>query len=406
MMARQIHKLTALKVEKLKKTGLYADGGNLYLQITSSGVKSWLFRFMISGKPQAMGLGPNHTISLKEAREMALAQRKKLESGINPLSLKKEIIAAEARTNARKISFNACAEAYIDAHRASWNNKKQISQWSNTLKSYTGPIFGNLPVSDIDTDLIMKCLLPIWEEKHETASRLRGRIESVLSWATTAGYRTGDNPARWKGHLKNLLATIKKNDEEKHHPSLPWPQITNFYTELKKQSGNGARALEFLILTGCRSGNARFARWSEIDFENRIWALDWRVMKKRRPIDIPLSDASLNLLDSMPKSCEFIFPNTKGTPLSDATLGKVIDRMNSKEEIWIDPKENKQITPHGFRSTFKMWAAEFTNHPREVVEHALAHRIPDAVERAYQRGTQFPKRVALMADWAAYCCGK
>jgi integrase len=303
------------------------------------------------------------------------------------------------------MTFDQCAEAYILAHKASWKNAKHADQWTNTLKTYASPVFGSLPVAEIDTGLVVKCLAPIWESKTETASRLRGRIESVLGWATTSGYRTGENPARWKGHLENLLATISKSNRTKNHPSLPWQRIGAFMSALRAREGVSARAFEFAILTACRSGEVRGARWAEFDIAGKVWTIPAERMKARREHQVPLSDAALALLASMPKDSDddVVFAGTKGQPLSDMSLTAVIRRMNGNDKpVWTDANGDG-VTVHGFRSSFRMWAAETTNYPREVAEHALAHQLPDAVERAYQRGSQFAKRAALMAEWAAYC---
>lgn len=402
-MARQIGKLTALQVTKLSKPGLYGDGGGLTLQITKTGAKSWLFRFMRDGKPYGMGLGATHTISLMEARQKALEARKLLADGINPLTAKKQSRIAAALENAKMMTFDQCAEAYIAAHRASWKNAKHVDQWTNTLATYASPVFGQLPVATIDTGLVVKCLAPIWENKTETASRLRGRIESVLGWATTSGYRTGENPARWKGHLDNLLATISKSSRTKHHPSLPWQDIGRFMIALRAREGSAAKAVEFAVLTACRSGEVRGAQWSEIDLVERIWTIPAARMKARREHQVPLSDAALKLLESLPKDNDLVFAGRKRQVLSDMSLTAVIRRMNDEvKPIWV-AATGEGITVHGFRSTFRMWVAETTPYPREVAEHALAHQLPDLVERAYQRGTQFAKRVALMAEWGAYC---
>jgi integrase len=404
-MARQQQRLSALQVTKLTKPGLYGDGGGLTLQITTTGAKSWLLRYMVAGKPFGMGLGPTHTVSLAEARQKALDARKLLIDGINPLAAKKQAQIAAILANAKMMSFDQCAESYILAHKAGWKNAKHGDQWTNTLKTYASPVFGHLPVADVDTGLVVKCLAPIWESKTETASRLRGRIESVLGWATTSGYRTGENPARWKGHLENLLATISKTSRTKNHPSLPWPRIGAFMAALRARGGASARAVEFAILTACRSGEVRGARWAEFDTAGKLWTIPAERMKAKREHQVPLSDAALALLGSMPKDSDedVVFAGTKGQPLSDMSLTAVIRRMNGDTKpVWADASSNS-ITVHGFRSTFRMWAAETTNYPREVAEHALAHQLPDAVERAYQRGSQFAKRAALMAEWAAYC---
>jgi len=404
-MARQQQRLSALQVTKLTKPGLYGDGGGLTLQITATGAKSWLLRYMVAGKPFGMGLGPTHTVSLAEARQKALDARKLLIDGINPLAAKKQNKIAAALADAKMMTFDQCAEAYILAHKAGWKNAKHGDQWTNTLNTYASPVFGHLPVAEIDTGLVVKCLAPIWESKTETASRVRGRIESVLGWATTSGYRTGENPARWKGHLENLLATISKSSRTKNHPSLPWQRIGAFMSALRVREGVSARAVEFAILTACRSGEVRGAQWAEFDTVGKLWTIPAERMKAKREHQVPLSDAALALLESLPKDddAEVVFAGTKGQPLSDMSLTAVIRRMNGDEKpVWADTNGDS-ITVHGFRSTFRMWAAESTNYPREVAEHALAHQLPDAVERAYQRGSQFAKRAALMAEWAVYC---
>ena len=416
-MARQLNRLTALQVSKLNKPGLHGDGGGLTLQITRTGVKSWLFRFMREGKAYGMGLGATHTISLAEARQKALEARKLLADGLNPMAVKKQKLLALALERAKMMTFDQCAASYIEAHKASWKNAKHIDQWTNTLATYASPVFGQQPVADIDTALIVKCLSPIWQTKTETASRLRGRIESVLGWAATSGYRAGENPARWKGHLENLLATIGKSSRTKNHPSLPWQRIGEFMLALKARPGVASKAVEFAVLTACRSGEVRGAQWSEFDFTERVWTIPAERMKARREHQVPISDAALAVLMSIrntdmvsmgqlsiPADSRFVFAGTKMQALSDMSLTAVIRRMNGDGDkpIWVDANGDG-ITVHGFRSSFRMWAAEMTAYPREVAEHALAHQLPDAVERAYQRGTQFSKRQALMADWGVVC---
>jgi integrase len=402
-MARQQQRLSALQVSKLTKPGLYGDGGGLTLQITATGAKSWLLRYMIAGKPFGMGLGPTHTVSLAEARQKARDARLLLLEGINPLAAKKQNQIAAALADANMMSFDECAKVYILAHKAAWKNAKHCDQWTNTLNTYASPVFGNLPVAEINTGLVVKCLAPIWETKAETASRLRGRIESVLGWATTSGYRTGENPARWKGHLENLLANTSRISRIKNHPSLPWQQVGAFMLAIRAREGLAARALEFAILTACRSGEARGARWSEFDLRDKTWTIPAERMKAKREHQIPLSDAALALLNSLPKDTDVVFVGTKGQALTDMSLTSVIRRMNGNgKPIWAD-SNGDAVTVHGFRSSFRMWAAEATNYPREVAEHALAHQLPDAVERAYQRGSQFAKRTALMTEWAVYC---
>ncbi len=411
-MARQMEKLSPLKVKKETKPGLYGDGGGLTLQITKAGTKSWLFRYMIDGKPYGMGLGPIHTISLIEARQKALEARKQLLEGINPLEAKKLRKLAASLAKAKVMTFDQCAEAYIEAHRASWKNAKHADQWENTVANYASPIIGALPVAEIDTALVMKVLTQkdkdgaqFWESRTETASRLRGRIESILGWATTSGFREGDNPARWRGHLENLLANISKASRTKNHPSLAWQRIGAFMRDLRQREGISPRAVEFTILTACRSGEVRGAKWSEINLDVKLWTIPADRMKAKREHEVPLSDAAVALLRNLPRieGNDVVFAGTKGQVLSDMTLTAVIRRMNGdRDPVWVDAGGNA-ITVHGFRSTFRMWAAEATNYPREVAEHALAHQLPDAVERAYQRGSQFTKRARMMQEWGGYC---
>lgn len=416
-MARPLHKLSALQVNKLNKPGLYGDGAGLTLQITTSGSKSWLFRYMREGKAHGMGLGPTHTISLAEARLKALEARKQLIDGLNPLEVKKEARQARALERAKRMTFDQCAKAYIEAHKAGWKNEKHIQQWTNTIEAYASPFYGHLPVAEVDTALVVKSLSLIWQNRPETASRLRGRIESVLGWATTSGYRVGENPARWKGHLENLLANVSKTARIQNHPSLPWQKIGAFMSALHSREGSAARAVEFAVLTACRSGEVRGAQWAEFDLTEKVWTIPADRMKAGREHQVPLSEAALTVLASMQANAAagrdrgihaepspYVFPGSKGQILSDMSLTAVLRRMNSDEEkpLWVDPT-GKGITVHGFRSTFRMWTAETTNYPREVAEHALAHQLPDAVERAYQRGTQFAKRTALMAEWGVHC---
>lgn len=410
-MARTMNRLTAKEVEKKTTPGYHGDGGGLTLQITKAGVKSWLYRYMINGKPRWMGLGPVHSISLAEARQKAADARKLVVEGTDPLEVKDQRRFEAELAKARLMTFDQCASAYIEAHRAGWKNAKHADQWTNTIATYASPIIGSLPVEQVDTRLVVKVLTQpddngqqFWRVKNETASRLRGRIESILGWATTSGFRTGDNPARWRGHLENLLATISRVERIKNHPSLAWVQMGAFVHDLRLRDGVAARAVEFTILTASRSGEVRGACWSEIDVVAKVWTIPASRMKAKREHEVPLSDAALALLKSMPRidGTDLIFPGTKGQALSDMSLTAVIRRMNGDKPIWVD-KDGNTITVHGFRSTFRMWAAESTNYPREVAEHALAHQLPDAVERAYQRGTQFTKRAAMMNEWAKFC---
>lgn len=410
-MARTMGRLTVKEVEKKTAPGLYGDGGGLTLQITKAGVKSWLYRYMIRGTAYGMGLGPVHTITLAEARQRAAEARKLVIDGVNPLEAKRQRQLEIELAKARLMTFDQCASAYIEAHRASWKNAKHADQWVNTIATYVSPIIGQLPVEQVDTGLVVKVLAQpddkgqqFWQAKNETASRVRGRIESILGWATTSGFRAGDNPARWKGHLENLLANISKISRIKNHPSLAWSRMGAFVHDLRQRDGVAARAVEFAILTASRSGEVRGACWSEIDLAAKVWTVPASRMKAKREHEVPLSAAAVALIKSMPQidGTDLIFPGTKGQALSDMSLTAVIRRMNGDPPKWVE-KDGNAITVHGFRSTFRMWAAESTNYPREVAEHALAHQLPDAVERAYQRGTQFAKRAAMMNEWAKFC---
>lgn len=392
-MGRQLNKLSALGIGKIDRPGNYGDGGGLWLQVSPSGSKSWTFRWARAGKQREMGLGGAHTVSLAEARAKARECRQQLLDGLDPIKVREDAAAARALEQARAMTFEQCAEAYIDAHRHGWRNEKHAAQWTSTLATYCGPVFGHLPVASVDTALVLKVLSPIWTEKTETASRLRGRIESVLGWATTSGYRTGDNPARWRGHLENLLAAPEKVRKVEHHPALPWQQIGAFMAVLKAREGIAARALEFTILTAARSGEVRGITWGEVDLTAKLWTVPGERMKAGREHRVPLSDRAVALLEQLPRMDGHVFPGAKAkAPLSNMSLTAVLRRMG-----------HESITVHGFRSTFRDWAAEATNFPREVAEHALAHQLPDKVEAAYRRGDLIGKRARLMQAWADRC---
>ena len=383
-MGRYMGKLNSIALTKAKLPGYYGDGDGLWLQIAKGGSKSWVFRFTLNGKRREMGLGPLHTIGLADARKRAQECRLLVFDRIDPIEKRRLTHARDG------ITFDQCADAYMDAHRSSWRNAKHAAQWSSTLKAYATPVIGALPVSEIDTALVMRVLQPIWKTKTETASRLRGRIESVLGWATTSGYRSGDNPARWRGHLENLLAAPAKVKKVNHHPSLPWQEIGRFMSNLITMEGAAARALEFLILTASRSGEVRLARWDEI--VDDMWIIPASRMKGGREHRVPLSAKARKLLKKLPRLGDYIFPGVRyERPLSDMSLTAVLRRMGRDD-----------ITVHGFRSTFRMWTAEATSYPRDVCEHALAHSLPNKVEAAYQRSDLFEKRKKLMQTWSNF----
>jgi integrase len=394
-MLRTIGKLNALAVARAQRPGLYPDGGGLYLQITKAGVKSWLLRFMLRGQARAMGLGPLIDVSLADARKQASACRRLLLDGIDPIDARKAHRTVAQLEAAKAMTFRQCAEGYIAAHKPGWRNTKHADQWTNTLATYAYPIFGRLPVQQIDVALVMKVLEPIWTAKTETASRVRGRVEAVLDWATTRGHRRGENPARWKGHLENLLPRRSKVQKVKHHPALAYQEIGAFMATLRAQEGIAARALEFTILTAARTGEVTGARRDELDRDATTWTVPGGRIKGGKEHRVPLSEPATAIAKSILKmeGSQFIFPGGRAKkPLSENAMLALLERMGRGE-----------ITVHGFRSTFRDWAAEQTNYPREVAEMALAHVVEDKVEGAYRRGDIFEKRRRLMDEWARYC---
>lgn len=305
------------------------------------------------------------------------------------------VTRASALSRAQAKTFDQCAAAYISAHRGSWKSAKHAAQWETSLANYASPVFGALPVADVDTDLVVSALRPIWDIKTETAIRLRGQIECILDWATVSKYRAGDNPARWRGHLENLLANPNKIAPVTNFPALPWREMATFMAQLVEREGVAARAVQFAILTACRSGEVRGATWSEIDLEAKLWAVPAARMKAGKEHRVPLSTAAIAVLQGMPREDGFVFPGrTRDTVLSDMSLTAVLRRMGRGD-----------ITVHGFRSTFRDWCSEAAGNAfsREVCEHALAHRLPNKVEAAYRRGDLLDRRVLLMQAWADYC---
>ena len=394
MVRRREFALTAKQVEKLSEPGRYGDGGGLYLQVLATGAKTWVFRFMLNGRAREMGLGGAATFSLAEARERARAARQLLADGADPIEAKREDALQRRMADANIITFDKAADRYIDAHAPGWRNDKHRQQWENTLATYASPIIGDLPVSRVDTAQVLRVLQPIWTTKPETASRLRGRIESVLDWARVQGYREGENPARWKGHLDMTLPARAKVAKVEHHAALPWREVGAFISELRGMPGTSASALEFIILTACRTSEAINAEWREFDLNAKVWTIPAERMKAGKEHVVPLSDGALRILSAMRDLSEsaFVFAGRKGAPLSNMAGLQLLKRMGRAD-----------LTVHGFRSTFRDWAGESTAHPREVIEHALAHQLKDRAEAAYQRGSLFEKRRVLMADWAVYC---
>jgi integrase len=392
-MAREIGKLKALDVSR-KSQGYHGDGGGLYLLVGRTGARSWVFRYRVDGRLREMGLGPVHTIGLAEARQRARECRMKRIDGIDPIEEKRATRLAAQLEATKAMTFKGCAEAYIKSHSAGWKNPKHAAQWPSTLEMYVYPIFGRLSVQGVEVGLVMKALEPIWTTKPETASRVRGRIESVLDWATARGYRKGENPARWRGHLENLLPKKTKVRRVEHHAALPYTELGEFIAELRQQEGVAARGLEFAILTVARTGEVIGAKWSEINLAERLWTIPAERMKAGKEHRARLSDAVLAILEEMQKirRNDYVFPGGKsGHPLSNMAFLMLLRRMGRGD-----------LTAHGFRSTFSDWCSERTNFPTEVREMALAHTVSDKVEAAYRRGDLFQKRRQVMDAWARF----
>jgi integrase len=396
-MARTVGKLTALKVARNLPPGMYADGAGLYLQVTGAGAKSWIYRFSLHGKAREMGLGSLSALSLSDARIKAGECRRLRQEGIDPIEARKASREQAALDAAKTLTFKEAAASYIASHRAGWRNAKHAAQWENTLATYAEPVIGALSIQAIDTALVLKVLEPIWKTKPETANRLRGRIEAILDWAKVRGLRQGENPARWRGHLDHLLPARSKVRRVKHHAALPYAELPAFISELRAQEVGAARALEFTILTAARTGDTIGAVWDEFNAPDKLWTVPAERMKAGREHRVPLSTRALAILRDAESTripgAEYVFPGGKaGKPLSNMAMTEVLRRMGRGD-----------ITVHGFRSTFRDWAAERTNFPSEVVEMALAHAVGDKVEAAYRRGDLFEKRRRLMAEWATYC---
>jgi integrase len=341
-----------------------------------------------------MGLGPFEVIGLAEARDRAMAARRHILAGVDPVVARRVARDAAALSRAKAMTFKQCAEAYVAAHEAGWD-VRTAEQWRASLRDYAFPVFGGLPVAAIDTALVMRAIEPVWSEKTETANRTRGRIENILGWATVRGYRTGDNPARWSGHIDHLLPARSKVRKTEHFAALPYVEIGGYMARLREQTSIAARALEFAILTAARSGEVIGARWDEIDLAERVWTVPGRRMKAAREHRVPLSDAALAIVTAMAeiRQSDLVFPGAHGGQMRGLALRRAATGR----------RDGVGIAVHGFRSTFRDWAAERTAFPNEVCEMALAHTVTSAVERAYRRGDLFQKRRQLADAWARLC---
>jgi integrase len=390
------NRLNTMKVMKAKRPGMYADGGSLYLRIAPGGSKQWVFRYSIGGRLRDMGFGSIHTLSLAEAREKARDARKQLLEGIDPIEAKQARTAALRAADAKAMTFRQCAEQFMRDHASEWTNRKHAFEWRSTLERYAYAAIGGLPVQAIDTPLVLKVVKPLWERVPTTAKRVLGRIENVLGWATVHHYRSGDNPARWTGHLEHALPTVTKGE---HHAALPYAEAGSFMAKVRADIGIGARCLEFIILTAARMGEATNATWDEIDLESKVWTIPAGRMKAGKEHKVPLSNAAIAVIEQMAaiRQSAYVFP------------GRLIGKPLTENSVWRLAKaaaDDEGVTVHGFRSTFRDWAAEQTSYPNHVVEQALAHTIPNAVEAAYRRGDLFEKRRRLMDVWARYLSGR
>jgi integrase len=381
------------------KAGFHHDGGGLYLQVTGAkggGLnKSWVFRYRRAGKLRDMGLGSLQVRGLADARLRAKALRMICHDGRDPIRERREAKAAAALAAVKPMTFDEAARRYITSHDASWRNARHRQQWVNTLEQHASPVLGKLDVRAIETSHVLQVLEPLWKTTTETGSRLRGRIEAVLAWATVKGYRTGDNPARWRGHLKEALPARAKVRKIEHHAALPVAAIPMFMAELRALDTTAAQALEFTILTTGRAGETLGARWEEVDFNAKVWTVPKERMKAHREHLVPLSDAAIAVLERAKADSQsaFVFPGRYG-PLSHPSMREVLTKLQ------------RGVTVHGFRSTFRDWAGDHTTFDRETIEWSLAHGIGDAVEAAYRRSTAVEKRRRLMAAWADFAAGK
>jgi integrase len=394
-MARKAKELSALEVGRLVKPGNHAVGGvaGLYLYVNATGARSWVLRIMVGDKRRHMGLGGFPDVPLAQAKDKARKARDAIANGVDPILQRMAASSLLRAQQATEKTFEQAAQGYLEAHGETWKNAKHRAQWANTLTTYAYPFMGKLLVRDVAQEHVLAALEPIWKTKNETASRLRGRIESVLDWATVRKYRTGENPARWKGHLDMLLPAPGKIQKVVHHRALPIDEMPSFMAELQKREGTAARLLEFTILCASRSGEARGCAWSEIDLQAGIWTIPAVRMKAGNEHRVPLTEPVIRILNTLPHHAgnDLVFAAPRGGQLSDMAMTAVMRRME------VD------AVPHGFRSTFRDWAREHTNFPRDLAEQSLAHTLDNKVEAAYRRGDALEKRREMMAAWASFC---
>jgi integrase len=394
-MARNIHRLTDRQIKTTTKP--LNDGGNLWIY-PKGNARNWFFRYMLAGRARQMGLGGYPDVSLAEARDAAAEYRRVLKSGIDPIEHRQAEAKRKALASAKVITFTQCAARYIRSHRHGWRNRKHARQWASTLRTYACPIIGAMPATEVATEDVLRILTPIWTTKTETAKRVQGRIENILDWATARRYRSGDNPARWRGHLDKILPRPSRVKRVTHHPAMPYAELPTFMAELRSHDGVAARALEFTILTASRTREALGAQWHEIDLATGIWNVPSERMKAKRPHRVPLTVEAVAILNALPRVTEYVFAGSRyGRPISNMSMLQTMRRMG----YGVNGTRGDYV-PHGMRSAFRDWCAEQTSFPREVAEAALAHVNPNKVEASYQRGDLFEKRRQLMQAWARY----
>lgn len=395
-MPRIATELGPLAVKRLSKQGMHAVGGvpGLYLQVGNGQARSWILRAVVASKRRDIGVGSYPALSLAAARVKAQQYRETIQQGQDPVAVKELARRALRTERARSVRFIDFAKLYLKSHAAGWRNPKHGAQWVSTLESYVYPVLGTMTLAEIETPAVLRVLQPIWHTKTETASRVRGRIEAILDAATAQGLREGPNPARWKGHLALTLPARSKIAPRQHQKAVPILEVPTFYRKVSELEGVGAVALRFLLLTCTRSSETRAAQWDEIDLKRGIWTIPAERMKANREHRVPLSDAVVDILGTLPSREGLLFPGVKGKPLSDMTLTAVMRRMNM------------DAVPHGLRSSFRTWAADFTNYTREVCEQCLAHTTGSQVELAYQRSDLFEKRRQVMEEWATFVLSK
>lgn len=415
-MPKKAKELSAIEVKRLDHPGrgrnaTFAVGGvdGLLLQITPTGGRSWILRCSVGGLRRHLGLGGYPDVTLAQARERARGARDLIWQGIDPVEDRKASRSALVAAQRRGLSFDKAMESYLSAKLQEFDNEKHRKQWRATLDKYAVPMLGKMLVADIGVTDIQRTLEPIWATKTETASRLRGRIEAVMAWATVAGHRTGDNPARWKGNLDSILPKPSKVSKVTHHPALALDDVSAWFKDVRSRDGFATRALEFMTMTAARSGEVRGAVWAEIDLAGAVWTIPAERMKARVEHRVPLTKSAVKLLETLDRidGSEFVFPAPRDGMLSDAALSACMKRINAARAGggYLDRQSGRPAVPHGVRSTFRDWAAERTEYPRDMAEIALAHTVGSEVERAYRRGDMVEKRRAMMAEWGRFLDG-